>query len=445
MSRRRARLTDGSIGPQLRGLAVPMGIGLLSVVGFNLVDTWFIAGLGTEALTAIGFTIPVVLVVGGIGIGVGIGATAVLAQSIGRGDQQHASRLATHALVFAMLLSALLAAALLAGMDPLFTALGATPAQLGPIAEYMVVWSAAVPLFIGPMVAHGAMRASGDTRTPAAIMIGSMLVNVALDPVLIYGVGPVPAMGLRGAAIATVLARVLMIGADVYFLTQRHKLLQATSMAVGDVIASWRAVLRVGLPAAAAQLALPVSMGIVTRLVAAYGATAVAAFGVGMRIEALVVLPFAALAGGTTPFVGQNHGAGKADRIAAALRLGLSFCGIFGLAAWAVLAFGSSGIAEAFGGDPAMVATLTWLLIIAPAGYAARGALLVINSGLNATGSPRLATLLIVVRTPLLAVGLAVLGGTAWGVQGLFGGLAGADVIAGVAALGLASRRLLRA
>lgn len=436
-------MTEGPIGPHLWRLAMPMAVGLVSVVGFNVVDVWFVARLGGDALAAIAFTIPVVMAIGSIGIGSGIGVTAVLSQVVGRGDSDRARVLASHAIWLALAVAGAVVGLLALVDERLFALLGA-PSQLqAPIAEYMNMWLFAVPMMLMPMAGAGVMRAHGDTATPARITIASMLANVVLDPILIFGLGPVPAMGLRGAALATVIARCLMVLLQVRVLVFRDRRIGRVTAAPREVLASWRAVMVVALPAAAAHVAGPLTLGIITPMAAAYGPAAVAALGAGSRIELLVMVPIAALAGGMTPFVGQNHGASNRARIVSALRLGFGFSVAFGGVIGLLMAGLSGPIAGLFSDDAAIRSLLGWYLIAAPLGYWARGMLHVGNAAHNATGAPSLATGLVLLRTPVLAVVCALIGGAAWGAVGLFVGLAVADVVAGIVALWVVRRRFM--
>ncbi|RMF83839.1 MAG: MATE family efflux transporter, partial [Nitrospirae bacterium] len=203
----RARLVEGAVGRTLAGLALPMVVGLFAVIAFNVADAYFIARLGTAPLAAVGFTFPVALVVGSLGIGLGTGTASALSRAIGEGDGGRVRRLATDAIVLALGVALAICLLGLATLEPLFRLLGAPDALLPRIREYMAIWYLGAPFLIVPMVGNNAIRATGDARVPSAIMVSAALLNVVLDPLLIFGLAGLPRLGLRGAAIATVAAR----------------------------------------------------------------------------------------------------------------------------------------------------------------------------------------------------------------------------------------------
>jgi Na+-driven multidrug efflux pump len=201
-----------------------------------------------------------------------------------------------------------------------------------------------------------------------------------------------------------------------------------------EVWASWKQVLYIGLPAAGTNVLVPISAGIITGMVAAYGPEAVAALGVGTRVESLALGVIMALASVLTPFVGQNWGAGRLDRV----RLSASYVQRFALL-WGVLlfilliAFGRS-VALTFSDDAVVVATLVDYLRIVPLSYGLLGLLMLATATLNALNRPLQAALLTLLRLFLLYVPLALLGSALFGLRGIFSAAAVANCLAGIAA-----------
>ncbi|GAL15092.1 MATE family of MDR efflux pumps [Vibrio astriarenae] len=181
----------------LRQMTVPMTFGMVAVLMFNLVDTFFISLLGTQALAAISFTFPVTFAVNCITMGIGMGLSTHIGRLLGKGDTQQAAALSTHGLLLAVSLMVLASIAGFFSIEPLFSLLGADQELIPLINEYMQVWYLAVPLLVIPMAGNSAIRASGDTKTPAKIMMLSGVLNGLLDPLLIFGVGPFPELGIQ--------------------------------------------------------------------------------------------------------------------------------------------------------------------------------------------------------------------------------------------------------
>jgi putative MATE family efflux protein len=430
----RANLTEGPVGRTLIALTIPMLLAVLTMVVFNLVDTAFVGRLGTEELAAISFTFPVVLVINSLAGGLGVGASAVISRAIGRGDRYRVQRLTTDSLALAVMVVAVFSLIGLATIDPLFRLLGATPDVLPLIRQYMTLWYIGVIFVVIPMVGNAAIRATGDTRTPAIIMMVAAGVNLALDPLLIFGVGIVPGLGLTGAALATVIARAMTLIASLWVLVRRERMVIWSRPKVEEVLQSWRQVLYVGLPAAGTNVLVPISAGIITGMVAAYGPEAVAALGVGSRIESLGLGVIMALASVLTPFVGQNWGADRLDRV----RLSVSYAQRFALLWGALLfitlvAFGRS-VALVFNEDAIVVATLVDYLRIVPLSYGLLGVLMLANAALNALNRPLQSALLTILRLFVLYIPLALVGSALLGLQGIFGAAAIANGLAGITA-----------
>jgi Na+-driven multidrug efflux pump len=201
-----------------------------------------------------------------------------------------------------------------------------------------------------------------------------------------------------------------------------------------EVLRSWKQVLYVGLPAAGTNVLVPISAGIITGMVAAYGPEAVAALGVGSRIEALGLGVIMALASVLTPFVGQNWGAGRLDRVRLSISYVQRFALLWGALLFATLiAFGRS-VALIFNDDAIVVATVINYLRIVPLSYGLLGVLMLANAALNALNRPLQAALLTVLRLFVLYVPLAIVGSALFGLPGIFGAAAVANGFAGVTA-----------
>jgi putative MATE family efflux protein len=423
-------LTEGPVGRALLALAGPMAIGIASVMAFNLIDTWFVSQLGTEALAAISFTFPVVMIVGSIALGIGVGTTSVVARAIGHGDDEQVRTLATGAISLGVVIVATVTASLYFSLEPLFVALGAQGEVLALVLSYMRLWTFGIVFLVVPMVGNAIIRAGGDTKTPAKIMVFAGGINGVLDPILIFGFGPVPAMGIEGAAIATVIGRAFTLVLALYVLVVRERIL-TWRLTLAGLVGAWRRVLAIALPAAGGQLAAPLSAGLLTALVAGYGAEVVAAYGAGTRVQMFALLPLMALSSGLAPFIGQNVGAERHDRVGQALRIAVRASVLIGAALFVLLAVLAGPVADAFTDDPAVQPWVALYLVVVPMGFALFGVLQTSISTFNAMGKPLRATALTVLRAPLAAVGLAYALGESLGVVGVFAAVALADVLVG--------------
>lgn len=191
-------LLTGSIPLVLRQMTVPMTFGMVAILMFNLVDTFFISLLGTEALAAISYTFPVTFAVNCITMGIGMGLSTNIGRLLGQDQSIVAARFSSHGLLLAVLLVALASTLGLFTIEPLFLFLGAEQSLLPLIHQYMDIWYLTIPLLVVPMAGNSAIRATGDTKTPAKIMMLAGLINGVLDPLLIFGYGPFPELAFRG-------------------------------------------------------------------------------------------------------------------------------------------------------------------------------------------------------------------------------------------------------
>jgi Na+-driven multidrug efflux pump len=180
--------------------------------------------------------------------------------------------------------------------------------------------------------------------------------------------------------------------------------------------------LRIGIPASGANMLTPIAAGVMTAIVAGYGETAVAAYGVGSRLDSIACLVILALSSTLPPFVSQNLGAGRIDRIEEACRLSIRFVLGWQLLVYLVMTLTASGIAWVFTRDPAVSDTIRLYIWIMPLSYGLQGVIILCNSALNAIHRPMAALYLSIVRFFLFYVPLAWLGSTLFGLQGFFAG-----------------------
>lgn len=426
-----ASLTEGPIVRTLIKLTVPMLFGIMGMVVLNLVDTIYVGRLGTAELAAMSFTFPVVMVVTSIGLGIGVGASSLISFAIGEGNHRKVQRITSDSLVLSILLVAIFISVGYFTIDLLFATLGATREILILIHQYMEIWYLGVPFVIVPMVGNSALRARGDMKTPATIMLIIVVVNIILDPLLIFGLGPFPELGLKGAAIATVFARGISLFIGLYILHFRDNMLTFKSPDIREVLNSWKNLLSIALPAAGARLIVPIAIGIVTHLIASYGAAPVAAFGAASRVEFFMLAILMALSSVMNPFVGQNIGANKVDRAKEALKKGMRFALFWGIGSYLLLLVIARPAAKLFSTETEVIEYIILYLHIVPIGYGLRGIFDIIANVLYVLRKPLLSAGLVLMQMIFLIVPLIYLGSYFYGIKGIFIGLVVANIISG--------------
>ncbi|NOX69940.1 MAG: MATE family efflux transporter [Gammaproteobacteria bacterium] len=438
MASKKARLTTGPVGRQMVSMTAPVLFGIFTMMLQGFVDAYFIGRVGDDALAALGFAFPVLMIVSSVAIGLGAGTSSVVARAIGADDHNRARRLSTDSLILSFLITVVVCVIGFLTIGPLFRLLGAPESMLPLIAGYMRILYVGVPFVVVGMVGMSSMRATGDTRLPSMLMVIAAIFNVILDPILIFGLGPAPEMGLNGAAMAALISRAGIFIGMLYFLRVRLDMLSFYRAKLADVRSSWADILHVGIPAAGTNAIIPIATAVITAMLARYGPDAVAGFGVASRVEALMLVMFYALSATIGPFVGQNLSAGRADRIFRALRMSTIFCLSAGLVIAIFLAAMSSILPALFSDNPAVTDVATLFLLIAPISYGTYGMVMVMNASFNGMGKPMPAVFISVARMVVIYVPLAFLLNRQFGIAGIFAAYALTNVVSGILAYGWA-------
>jgi putative MATE family efflux protein len=299
-------------------LAWPIIVTELLQVAYNLADTIWLGRLSTDAVAAVSLAFPLIFLLISVGGGFTVAGSTLVAQYTGARSEGSAGTVAGQTLSFITLIAVCVAVLGYLATDPMLAILPSSPATAGQVvplaADYMRVFFLGLPFLFGFFVFSALMRGYGNTRAPMAVMAVSVLVNVVLDPVLIFGWGPVPAYGIEGAAIATVLSRGLAtaLGLYVLFGTDAGP---AVSLPDFRLRARYvRQIVRIGVPSALEQSSTALGFITLTAMVVTFRPEVVAAFGLGNRLSSLVFLPALGLGRATNTIVGQNLGAGNPDR-----------------------------------------------------------------------------------------------------------------------------------
>ena len=415
----RALLARGPIGQHMVTQAIPMAWGFLATFGFGIADGLFVARLGTEPLAAVTLTGPVIGLVYGLTFGIGIGVASVVSRGIGGGDFHKVQRAVVDSLLLGVVMVLLLMVVGLMTIEPLFRAIGGNDNTMPFVYDYMEVWYWGVFTVVVPFMSMNAIRATGDMKAASRILTWPAVANVALDPLFIFGWGPVPRMEVQGAAIATVLAQVLAFGIAVFTL-YRKDLITFLRPRVEEILDSWKRVLHVGAPACATELAFPVVFSVIMVFLASFGDEVLAGFGVASRIEMIAFIPIIAVNTTMGPFAGQNFGAGRMDRVHQAVSMSLRFVFLYGLAVAVLLAVLSSWLPSFFDPNPEVIRAARNYLLIVPCSYAVIGASFTMIATLNALGFPKPSMYLNIIRMIFLYLPLAWLLMKYWGPSGIF-------------------------
>ncbi len=441
---RRHNLTEGKVTSTLLRMAIPMLAGTFAMNAYNLTDTWFVSRLGTTELAAMSFTFPVVMILRFITMGLGTGALAIIAHAIGSNDRDNAKRLTTHALLLALLFSLLIMIVGQLSVSPLFAALGAEGQVLDEVISYMRIWFAGAIVMAVPAIMTQILTGTGDTRAASVSMMTGTLLNLVLDPLMIFGLGPVPAMGISGAALATVIAQIFSLLFPLYILTFRHNLIRWKIPQRKRLLRSWKSILRISVPTILGNLLNPLSMAVVTRIIAGYGAAAVAAIGATARLETFAFMIPMSIGVSLVPFVAQNYGAKAYPRILEAQRVTRHFALIYGLATTVAFFLLAPYMARLFSSDPQVIDVMIRAIRIICFGYGVTEAFRYSTFCLTGVQKPGLSALLSLLRTFVLLVPLSYLGSYLWGLDGVFAARLVTELVAATVAMFLSRNIILR-
>ncbi|MEQ9444316.1 MAG: MATE family efflux transporter [Rhodospirillaceae bacterium] len=418
-------LTTGPVNRHIIKLSAYMAMGAVASMTFQVVDTYFVAQLGTAELAAMAFTFPVVMILHAIAIGLGTGVTAVVSRFVGGGSRdssagEDSKAIATDSLILAVLITGVFSIIGFMTIDPVFTLLGAEGEVLLLIHDYMDIWYMGIAFMIVPLIGNAVIRAHGDAKFPSMIMMTAAILNMILDPILIFGLFGAPRMELEGAALATVLARGVTFVAALSVLHFRMNALTYEFPTLNRLRNNWRQILNIGLPSTATQLIVPVSSGVLTALIASFGAVAVAAFGVATRVEMFALIFMMATSIAMGPFVGQNAGAGRIDRVRQALRFTFQASAVYGLVMAVVLAAFGEQVGQIFSDDADVVRLAAFYLLVVPLSYPVLSVIAISSQTFNSLAKPMPAMVIGAAKSMLLQVPLAYAGAALGGIQGVF-------------------------
>lgn len=406
-----------------------MSVGVYGI--YALTNAWFVArGVGPTAMGAVNLVAPLLLILGAVATTVGVGGASLVSRSLGAGDPARAARAAGNAFIMFWAVAVLTTAGGLLALEPLLTVLGATEELRGMARDYAVI------ILAGAIFATGfssLVRAEGRMRFSTLLWVVPVLVQITLDPLLIFGLG----MGVRGAALGTVGGQAVSAGMALwFFFGQRHRPYRIT---LADLKPHWPTIaelIGVGAPSFLAGFGATLLAVLVnTRLSWDSGAIALAAWAICARIQTFVQMPQLGISQGLQPIVGFNAGRGSRTRVRRARNLSLgATLGYGGLVALLVVLLAGPLVEVFVGEDETVAATARHALRIIAIGFAVAGVAPLVSAYCQSLGRPAPSYLisvgtLLVLKVPLLLAFSTI------GLTGVWLGLAAGELAAAIAAL----------
>ena len=361
---------------------------------------------------------------------------SAVARALGQGDEEKAHRHAAAAILLGLCVMMILVSFTLLVAPIGISVSGASDEVARMAYSYLLITMPGLVLVSVASMSNNILRASGEAILPSSIMILGALINIILDPFLIFGWGPFPRMELRGAALSTLIGNVIAAGYGFYIVLIYRKVVDFAGLTMGSLKRAWNIVGQVGVPAAVSNMVVPAGTFVVVAIIGnVLGEVDVAAFTVASRAELISVGLLFALSACIGAVTGRNGGAGKTDRVRQAFRTSYWICFIWGTAMALLLAMFANQIAGFFTSDPLLIGKITPYFYIVPITVFAYGFVFVSSAGLNALGRPLYGLVYTVIRSIILYIGLIAIGVFTAGLTGAFIGVAAANIISGFIAM----------
>ena len=313
------RLTEGSILRSLIALSVPIVLANVLQTAYQLVDTFWVGRLGGVAVAAVSVSFPLIFLMIALGGGLAIAGSVLVAQHVGARNAAKVNHVTAQTLLMVGVVSLLLTVVGYGLSGHALELMGVTPPTLGDATRYLQVSFLGLPFTFGYFVYQSVLRGIGEVRAPVYIVFGTVLLNLLLDPLFIFGWGPIPASGVTGAAYATIGTQAVATAIGLVTLFGGHF---GIHLKLRDFSVDWplmQQVARLGLPSSLEQSTRALGLTVMTFLVATFGTSTIASYGIGTRILSFVIIPAMGLSMATSTLVAQNIGAantGRASRIA---------------------------------------------------------------------------------------------------------------------------------
>ncbi len=327
------KITEGSILRSLVSIAFPIILANILQTTYQLVDTFWLGRLGANAVAAVSISFPILFLVLALGGGLTLAGTVLVAQYKGAGDQKMLNYTSSQTVILVFFISILLAIFGYYAAGPMMRLIGAGPEVYSDSVTYFQISSIGFVFLFMFFVFQSLMRGIGNVIFPMFIVLGTVLLNLVLDPLFIFGYGPVPAYGVGGAAVASIFTQAISASVGIAILFRGKMGIRIHLNEMKPDFKSIKRLFELGLPASLDQSTRAGAMTVMVMLVTGFGSEVVAAYGVGARILALVIIPALGFSIATTSLVGQNIGANQLARAEAIGNMSskIAFFGLTGI------------------------------------------------------------------------------------------------------------------
>ena len=420
------------VSKQLNIMSLSTSVGMFSVLGFNLADTFYIGQLGVNELAAISYTSPIIFSLSALTLGLGIGVSVVISKVKCNNSRLSCAKICSYGILLSLLLVTFFSMIGILTMEPLFEFLGAKDESLKLVQEYMFIWYLSLPFSAFSIIGNSAIRGLGVTKLPSLLMLFSSVLNLILDPIFIFGYGSIPNMGIAGAGLASFLSKLISTILFFYVLHKKYALITVLVPVKKELFNIWKQILNISLPAGSNRIITPIALGITTKIIANHGQEAVAAFGVVSRIESMSLIFITSLAAVIAPFIGKNLSSNYLMRVSSAVNYSIIFCLFWGILNATMFLFIAEPISSLFSDNKLTIEYASLYLNIVPLSLTGLALLMITSASCNPLNKPYLAIRLTVMRIVILYIPLTTIGSFIYGFEGIVYGITISNIVAGI-------------
>ena len=378
--------TTGKLGRAIFLLSVPMALEMMMESVFAVADIFFVSKLGADAVTAVGLTETMMTLIYALAVGLSTATTSMVSRRIGEKNHRGASVVAFQAILTGILISLVIGIPGMIYARDLLALMGASPEIVQHFGGYTVIMMGGNVVIMLLFIINAVFRSAGDAAISMRVLWFANLLNIILDPLLIFGIGPFPELGVTGAAIATTIGRGMAVALQLYYLfNRRHRV----SLSLKDLTFDHRIMgrlIKLSLGGVGQHIIATSSWIVLIRIISIFGSTIVAGYTIAIRIMIFALLPAWGLSNAASTLVGQNLGADQPERAERSVWVtGWSnaiFMGIIGL----IMILYSEFFIRIFMDDPAVVQAGVVCLRFISAGFIAYGLGMVMVNALNGAG-----------------------------------------------------------
>lgn len=402
---------------------------MITLTLYNLVDTFWVSKLGYRAIAALTIVLPYHVLIIAVGVGTGIGIGALTSRRFGERNIEATNHAAGQVFSLAVFYGVIFLIAAAFFSEPILTIIGATPDIIDFATQYLVVLSFGTPFMFFLLMGSSLLRGSGDAIRPMVFTIIAQVANIILDPLLIFGLGPFPKMGVRGAALGTVLGQLLGAGLTFLYIVAGKSAYQLKLVHLRPSLSILRDIYRVGFPSMIMQVTESVCFALFNAVLSTFGSLALAAIGITIRISDLAFMPIFGVSQGLLPIVGFNFGARLWNRLWGAVKLASGGLALLMGIALIFLEIFAPNLIGIFSDDPELIATAVPAMRIVLSTLVIVGPTILFVTAFQGLSKGKEALVLSLVRQFIFFVPFLFLLPRVWGITGMWLSIPLSDVL----------------